>query len=78
MSMAREASSRSRQMEICLRLLSTSIGMRFFLAIPYMQSILSDYTGTAGRWRNRLSRRGSRIDRQDDSNSGYNLQRVIV
>ncbi|VDB93739.1 BgtTE-56104 [Blumeria graminis f. sp. tritici] len=36
-------------MEICICLLSTSIWMRFFLAIPDMQSILSDYTGTTGR-----------------------------
>ncbi|VDB91319.1 BgtTE-56090 [Blumeria graminis f. sp. tritici] len=36
-------------MEIWMCLLLTSIRMRFFLAIPDMQSILSDYIGTTGR-----------------------------
>ncbi|VDB89716.1 Bgt-20527 [Blumeria graminis f. sp. tritici] len=47
--MERETVLTSCQMEICLKLLSTSIRMLFFLAILDMQSILSDYTGTTGR-----------------------------
>ena len=61
MKMIREALSRSHQMEICLRLLSTSIRMRFFLAIPDMQGILSDYIGTTGRRRIGLCRQDEMV-----------------